>query len=122
MKNKKATNKNIQKKAMRGEKKKAPPRSKDKGKVTNKSIQKKAVRDLKKKAPPRLIQKDKKNLEMATKSSSVMKGRKKGPRTPMLKGPLMPDATLMPETEYYQTFQLTCIIIPLGRTVIGVMP
>ena len=106
MKNKKATNKNIQKKAMRDKKKKALARSK------------KAAVDLKKKAPRRL--KDKKNLKKA--AAGDPKRKKKGPRTPILKGPLMPDASLMPEEEYFQTFQLTCMVIPHGRIVVGVVP
>ena len=112
MKNKKATNKNIQKKAMRDKKKKALARSK------------KAAVDLKKKAPRR--QKDEKNLKRAAAGDP-----KRKPRTwTMLKGPLMPDVSLMPEDseEYYKTFQLTCMIIPprtgsaAKRIVVGVVP
>ena len=110
MKNKKATNKNMQKKAMRDQKKKALARSK------------KAAVDLKKKAPQR--QKDEKNLKRAAAGDP-----KRKPRTwTMLKGPLMPDVSLMPEEEYFKTFQLTCMIIPprtsssAKRTVVGVVP
>ena len=96
MKNKKATNKNIQKKAMRDKKKKALARSK------------KAAVDLKKKAPRRL--KDKKNLKRPAAGDPERK--KKGPRTPILKGPLLPDVSLTPEEEYYKPFKLNCMLIP----------
>ena len=129
MKNKEATNKNLQKKAMSHQltMKKGKNVMKNK-RATNKNIQNKArsLSDVKTKAPPRL--KDPKNLERATEISKKMKmkmltkGKKRGPRTPMLKGPLMPDGTLVPETEWYQTFQLTCMIIPPGRLVVGVVP
>ena len=87
---------------------------------TKKNIQKKAMKDKKKKA------KDKKNLERAAAGDP-----KRKPRTwTMLKGPLMPDVSLMPEDseEYYKTFQLTCMIIPprtgsaAKRIVVGVVP
>ena len=171
MKNGKAANKNIQKKGMKDEKKNALPRLKGKGKVANKSIQKKpALGGLKEKAPP--PQKNKKTLidksrcrhhrssssiscgSMSSSSGSlpgnmlVMKDKekvKKGPRTPMLKGPLMPEPRMAPYVgqestrcmlgprarayyqtygvaEYYKTFQLICMFIPEGRLVVGVEP
>jgi len=96
MKNKKATNKNIQKKAMRDKKKKALARLK------------KAAVDLKKKAPRHL--KDKKNLKRPAAGDPERK--KKGPRTPILKGPSLPDVSLTPEEDYFKPFQLTCMVIP----------
>ena len=106
MKNKKATNKNIQKKAMRDKKKKALARLK------------KAAVDLKKKAPRRL--KDKKNLKKA--AAGDPKRKKKGPRTKILEGPWMPDASMMPKEEHFKMFQLSCMIVPPGRIVVGVAP
>jgi hypothetical protein len=49
------------------------------------------------------------------------------PRTSILKGPLMPDASLMPEEDYFKPFQLTCMVIPpkasssANRLVVGVI-
>ena len=111
MKNKKATNKNIQKKAMRDKKKKALARLK------------KAAVDLKKKAPRHL--KDKKNLKRPAAGDPERK--KKGPRTPILKGPSLPDVSLTPEEDYFKPFQLTCMVIPpkasssANRLVVGVV-
>jgi len=96
MKNKKATNKNIQKKAMRDKKKKALARSK------------KAAVDLKKKAPRR--QKDEKNLKRAAAGDPERK--KRGPKTLFLKGSLLPDVSLTPREGYFKPFHLTCMIIP----------
>ena len=173
-KNKKATtNKNSQKKAMKGEKKKAPPRSKDKKgnwpfastKLTNKRPMKPVKTDMftsseegeqftssdgrrwtkgdMKKKPPTKAQKKKMMAVLGNladqqedeapeykKMMAVLGAKKMGPRTPMLKGPLMPDATLTGEDvpahlrapEYYQVFPLHCMIIPPGRIVVGVVP
>jgi hypothetical protein len=96
MKNKKATSKNIQKKAMRDKKKKALARLK------------KAAVDLKKKAPRHL--KDKKNLKRPAAGDPERK--KKGPRTPILKGPLLPDVSVTAGEGYYKLFKLTCMIVP----------
>ena len=96
MKNKKATNKNIQKKAMRDKKKKPLARSK------------KAAVDLKKKAPQR--QKDEKNLKRAAAGDPERK--KRGPKTLFLKGSLLPDVWLAPPDGYFTPFKLTCMIIP----------
>ena len=97
MKNKKATNKNIQKKAMRDKKKKALARLK------------KAAVDVKKKAPRHL--KDKKNLKRPAAGDPERK--KKGPRTRILKGPLLPDVSrIAGEEGYYKLFKLTCMIFP----------
>ena len=96
MKNKKATNKNIQKKAMRDKKKKALARLK------------KAAVDLKKKAPRHL--KDKKNLKRPAAGDPERK--KKGPRTRILKGPLLPDVSRIAGEGYYKLFELTCMIFP----------
>jgi hypothetical protein len=97
MKNKKATSKNIQKKAMRRDKKKKAL-----------ARLKKAAVDLKKKAPRHL--KDKKNLKRPAAGDPERK--KKGPRTPILKGPSLPDVSLTPEEDYFKPFQLTCMVIP----------
>ena len=96
MKNKKATSKNIQKKAMRDKKKKALARLK------------KAAVDLKKKAPRHL--KDKKNLKRPAAGDPERK--KKGPRTRILKGPLLPDVSVTAGEGYYKLFKLTCMIFP----------
>ena len=96
MKNKKATNKNIQKKAMRDKKKKALARLK------------KAAVDVKKKAPRHL--KDKKNLKRPAAGDPERK--KKGPRTRILKGPLLPDVSRIAGEGYYKLFKLTCMIFP----------
>jgi len=96
MKNKKATNKNIQKKAMRDKKKKALARLK------------KAAVDLKKKAPRHL--KDKKNLKRPAAGDTERK--MKGPRTPILKGPLCPDVSVTAGEGYYKLFKVTCMIVP----------
>ena len=165
-KNKKATtNKNSQKKAMKGEEKKAPPRSKDKKgnwpfastKLTNKRPMKPVKTDMftkpeegeqftsdmmqkmrrqtrKKKKMMAVLgnlgvqQEDQKAAKTAI--DAVFGAKKMGPRTPMLKGPLMPDATLTGDDvpahlrapEYYRVFQLHCMIIPPGRIVVGVVP
>jgi hypothetical protein len=111
MKNKKATSKNIQKKAMRDKKKKALARLK------------KAAVDLKKKAPRHL--KDKKNLKRPAAGDPERK--KKGPRTPILKGPLLPDVSATAGEGYYKLFKLTCMIVPpqssssRKRIVVGVV-
>ena len=97
MKNKKATNKNIQKKAM-----------KDKKKKEALARLKKAAVDVKKKAPRHL--KDKKNLKRPAAGDPERK--KKGPRTRILKGPLLPDVSRIAGEGYYKLFKLTCMIFP----------
>jgi hypothetical protein len=95
--NKKATNKNIQKKAMKDKKKKALGRLK------------KAAVDLKKKAPRHV--KDKKNLKRPA-AGDPEQASKKGPRTPILKGPLFPDVSVTAGEGYYKLFKVTCMIVP----------
>ena len=49
------------------------------------------------------------------------------PRVPILKGPLMPDASLVPPEDIFKPFQLTCTVIPpkarssANRLVVGVV-
>ena len=95
----KATNKNIQKKAMKEKRKKALGRLK------------KAAVDLKKKAPRHV--KDKKNLKRpASLPGDPEQASKKGPRTPILKGPLCPDVSVAAGEGYFKPFKVTCMIIP----------
>jgi hypothetical protein len=126
MKNKKATNKNIQKKAMKDKKKKAlarlkMPRTVDDVEALLEADSK--AQKLKKKAPRHL--KDKKNLKRPAAGDPERK--MKGPRTPILKGPVLPDVSLTPEEGYYKLFKLTCAIIPprssssRKRIVVGVI-
>ena len=95
--NKKATNKNIQKKAMKDKKKKALGRLK------------KAAVDLKKKAPRHV--KDKKNLKRPA-AGDPEQASKKGPRTPILKGPFLPDVSVCAGEGYCKLFKVTCMIVP----------
>jgi hypothetical protein len=136
MKNKKATNKNIQKKAMKDKKKKALARLKmprtvdDVEALLEADKKKKALarlkmprtvddvealleadskaQKLKKKAPRHL--KDKKNLKRPAAGDPERK--MKGPRTPILKGPCFPDVSVTAGEGYYKLFKLTCMIVP----------
>ena len=101
--NKKATNKNIQKKAMRDKKKKALARL----------IRKKAAVDLKKKAPRHL--KDKRPAAgdpRLWRCEDPEQASKKGPRTPILKGPFLPNVSVTAGEGYCKLFKVTCMIVP----------
>ena len=105
MKNKKATNKNIQKKAMKDKKKKAQGRLK-------KIPLARTVDDVEAKIS-NLQQKDKKNLKRpAALPGDPEQASKKGPRTPILKGPLCPDVSVAAGEGYFKPFKVTCMIIP----------